>query len=60
MRFVDKPENVAKPIAAVEVAEGLREWVPEASLHSISFERCPGEPTKHILAVEVDISDELY
>jgi len=58
MRFVDKPINVAVPIAVVEVTEGLREWVPEAELVDLTFAHDPGRPGRLVPKVEVEI-DEL-
>jgi hypothetical protein len=57
MRFADKPVNIAVPIAAIEAAEGLREWVPEAVLSGIRLD--PGGPCGFILTAEVEISDAI-
>jgi len=58
MRFIDKPMNVAIPIAVVEVTEGLSEWVPEAELVDLTFTHDPEDPGRLIPKVEVEI-DEL-
>jgi len=59
MRFIDKPMNVAAPIAVVEVTEGLREWVPEAEFIGISFSHDPENPGRLIPNVEVEIDAAL-
>jgi len=57
MRFLDKPMNVAIPIAVVEITEGLREWVPEATLSNVNFTHAPDNPGKMIPRVEVEINE---
>jgi len=59
MRFVDKPANVAVPIAVVEVTEGLRKWVPEAEFLNITFMNDESNPGRLIPIVEVEIPDEI-
>ena len=57
MRFIDKPVNVAIPIAVIEVTEGLRAWVPEARLVSLNFTHDLMNPGVLIPIVEVEIDE---
>jgi len=57
MRFVDKPMNVAVPIAVVEITEGLMEWVPEATLSNLTFTYDLNNPGKTVPIVEVEINE---
>jgi len=57
MRFLDRPMNVAIPIAVVEITEGLREWVPEATLSNVAFAHDSDSPGKIVPRVEVEINE---
>ena len=59
MQFVDKPINIAMPMAVVEVTEGLREFVPTDILQGLHFTHDESSPGKLIPIVEVDIDHEL-
>ena len=59
LNFVDKPINIAVPLAVAEVTDGLREFEPRAELVKVTFEHDEANPGKLITTIEVDINHEL-
>lgn len=57
-RFVDKPINVAKPMAIVEIKEAIEEYEPRAEFKNVRFLGDVDNPCKLTAIVEVDIADE--
>lgn len=57
MEFIDKPINVAQPMAVSEITEATEKFEPRATIVDISFE-IDASNGRLIPIVEVEIEDE--
>ena len=58
MKFIDKPENVAKTLIAAEIEDAIREFEPRAEIKNIVFAIDESAPGRLVPTLEVEILEE--
>lgn len=55
MRFLDKPEHIAKPMIVSEVKQAVEDFEPRAEFVGVTFQEDAATPGRLIPVVEVEI-----